>query len=129
MVFGASHQKGRKILTHEHLAKLPKNRPWSKDLGMLVKAGRSPGDLGRVFNEYGNILQANGLEHELTTEDRRFFLGLDSVAGVKGSGAFQADAIIVVVNSGGERQSVLDLAEQRDLRLICNGIKPELGMQ
>lgn len=145
LVFQASHQKNRKINTHEHLQTLKKTEAFeegTKELSDLVQRGKqalennNALELGRLCNQYAQILSDLGLECPAAREDRLVFSAMDGVAGVKGVGAALADALIIVVNERGRSgyeeanlQKVLEMASQRGLLLLQKGLSLEPGIE
>lgn len=99
----------RKVETHTHLAQLAelaesgRRREFDHEvLGAIVSMGLSAyrsarwDRLGDAFTRYAQALFALGLETAATTEIRSELSKLPGVLGVKGTGALQADAILVV---------------------------------
>jgi len=142
LIFSAAAQEGRKVPTHEHLARM-------KDVGFLHRVARrlssplsvgvgalrenDPARLGFALREYAKILQEVGLELEATTRDRQAFQKLQGVLGVKGAGAMQADALVIVVRKEATpnstlRQEILEMAKARQLVLMADGIKHQAGV-
>jgi len=141
LIFSATHQNGRKVPTHDHLRQLslekfPNSRPRLvselKDLlGRGVHAIRE-GDsatLGRVMFDYASELCREGWEVKATTEDRLAFAECPGVLGVKGTGALQSDALIVLTQKGVDRTDLLQLAKKRDLQLVREGLSFEVGVK
>lgn len=130
-VFSAAHQSGRKVKTHEHLELLERT-----DLSQLAKsevlisgiqaarAGRFE-TFARAVNEYAMLLRSMGLELPQTTEDRMSLRDVRGVCAVKGTGAMQADAILVLGDPALPIDEIaaelLPIAEKRDLRLVSSG--------
>lgn len=136
LVFSATNQPGRKIATHEHLAALSIEGRLQElahslraplDAGLAALRSGSMPELGRAFTAYGDALAKAGLEIEATASDRAAFAEIPGVLGVKGAGAMQADAILVVIEENA-REKVLDLAESRGLELVSDGIGSEPGV-
>lgn len=146
LIFSATDQKGRKVATHEHLALLsqtgfpdPESAQKSelaKSLAKLMKQGvdavqkQDHAHLGRVMDSYADTLRLAHLELAATHEDRQALRSLPHVLGVKGAGALQADAILVLMKPHSEnRQDVVTLAQARGLRLVSDGVPDESGVQ
>jgi mevalonate kinase len=137
-VFSAAHQPGRKVKTHEHLDALAR-----ADLSHLAKSevlhnGLQAARTGqfeafaRAVNEYAMLLRSMGFELPQTTEDRMALRDVRGVCAVKGTGAMQADAILVLGDPalGLEEiaEQLLPVAGKRDLRLVASGWKEERGV-
>lgn len=143
LIFSAAGQEGRKVPTHEHLARMKDSeflhrvaRRLSTPLSVGIAALRenNPARLGFAFREYAKVLQEVGLELKATTQDRQAFQKLHGVLGVKGAGAMQADALVVVVKKEATpdsalRQEVLEMAKARQLVLVADGVKHQAGVQ
>ncbi len=138
MIFSASHQAGRKTATHHHLA----GTLSAPDFGAVVEELRAPldagfaaverGDLanfGRSMNQYAEVLRKSGLEIEPTRADCEVLGRIPGVLGVKGTGANQSDAIIVLADSdSGCKERITAAARARDLKLVSGGLAPENGI-
>jgi mevalonate kinase len=137
-VFSAAHQSGRKVKTHEHLEVLKR-----ADLSQLSKSGvlsngiqaAASGDFAGfalAVNEYARLLRSMGFELPQTTEDRAVLSKISGVRAVKGTGAMQADAVLVfgdpTENFSVLQSRVLQIAESRNLRLVTSGWKEEAGV-
>jgi mevalonate kinase len=130
MIFSATGQAGRKVATHTHLDSL-NAKDWQRSLEPItqagvraIRAGQLSG-LGQAMNDYAQALNGLGLEISPTTADRQALAALPGVLGVKGAGAMQADAILVLVDpaAGAEaRVQVQKVAESRGLTFARNGI-------
>ncbi len=141
LVFSATHQPGRKVPTHEHLRQLSSEGfPQSRqklvaELERLLRQGvqsvreNDSVGLGQVMTAYALELQQAGWEVKATTEDRLALSDHPCVLGVKGTGALQSDALIVLTQKGLDRGSLLDLAKKRGLRLVCEGLSFETGVR
>jgi mevalonate kinase len=136
MVFSATGQAGRKVATHFHLDSLTTDG-FRQKLAPITEAGAQAirrgdlADLGLAMNDYAQALQSMGLEIAPTTADREALSQLPGVLGVKGAGAMQADAVLVLVDpaAGADaRELVQRLAESRGLRLVCSGLSNEEGL-
>ena len=121
LVFSATHLQGRKVPTHEHLEILSKQGfpaqkgPFLKALSHIteqgaaaIRGGSAP-ELGKAFDDYADMLSKAGLEVQGAHEDRQALRQLPGVLGVKGTGALQSDALLVVLDSKrATRELVLD---------------------
>jgi hypothetical protein len=85
--------------------------------------------LGEVMSRYAAVLEREGCEVKATAEDRRILMGHPGVLGVKGTGALQADALVVLVERDVDRQSLIELIQKRGLRLVSNGLTFESGVK
>jgi mevalonate kinase len=141
LVFSTTHQQGRKVPTHVHLQKLAESGfPASKtELGYLLHGTVTQGLsalenndaalLGKAMNQTAEILNRFDLEIQSTTEDRKVLMDIPDVLGVKGAGALQSDAILVLMKSGSSQvQQVIEVAQGRGLNLLCNGVKKQMGI-
>jgi len=105
-VLQASHQQGRKTVTHSHLQNLTSSRLESL-LGLLAPSlergldffsrGEAHG-FAQSMETYGDVLASQDLEDATTHQDRRALSKVPGVLGVKGTGAHQSDALIAVVD-------------------------------
>lgn len=142
LVFSATQLQGRKVPTHEHLELLSKQgfpNPESKLLDSLaqiteqgvsaIRQGSAEG-LGKSLDAYAECLHEAELEVAGAYEDRKALRLLPGVLGVKGAGALQSDALIVVVeNASLHRDKVIGQALQRGLVLVSNGIAHQKGIK
>jgi hypothetical protein len=138
MVFSASHQAGRKTATHHHLDAL-KGAEFTRVLEKL----RLPLDagfdaiqkvdgrkLGQAMGDYADVLKDAGLEIEPTFRDRQALSKIPGVLGVKGTGANQSDAIIILADSDPRcKERITETALSRGLKLVSRGLKMENGIQ
>jgi hypothetical protein len=138
LVFSAAGIPGRKVATHQHLAELREAglfgadsplvralRPW---LAQAEKSFESA-VLGPVFDGVAEALAGLGLEHSATREDRQALRRLPGVLGVKGAGALQADALLVLCKSDPALQNqVVIAAEARGLKRVDPGLGIEPGL-
>ncbi len=140
LVFSATHQAGRKVPTHEHLRQLGEGFPGSRlglvrSLGDLLIRGiqalreNDPVTLGKVMSSYAVALWREGWEMQATSDDRLAFEAHPAVLGVKGTGALQSDALIVLTQKGADRSDLLGLAERRGLKLVCEGLAVQEGVR
>jgi hypothetical protein len=142
LVLSAARQPGRKVATHEHLrdlaaspglisaAAIALEAPCARGIAAL-RAGDAAG-LGRAFVEHAEALRALGLETPGTTQDREAFSGQPGVLGIKGSGALQADALVLSLDpaiSETDRDNILSIAKSRGLERIFLGWPEEEGLR
>lgn len=136
LVFSATRQPGRKVATHEHLTLLSElgpghfeilERPLSEGIDAISRRDRA--GFGRAMEQYARALGSLGLECEASRRDRMAFLDVPGVLGVKGAGAMQSDAILVLVDPmSSARAEVLELAKKRRLELLCDGLTFQSGV-
>lgn len=129
LVFSASHLPGRKTKTHEHLAQninfniepmIAVLDQWESALQLSHSVL-----MGEALVRYAEVLQEQGLEHPEATQDRLTLLEHPDVLGVKGSGAYLSDAVIVLLKSVESEDSVIKIAESRGLQLITRYLGAE----
>lgn len=121
VVFGTSHIENRKTKTHEHLDLLKINeleiqKTIFKEI--IDDAYRAIHDLnlkrlGECFTQYANLLKQMKLESNEVSKDRSDFLSISGVYGIKGCGALQTDAMIVVCENEMARESVKTLGKKK----------------
>jgi hypothetical protein len=141
LIFSATQQKGRKVATHEHLALLSENgfpNPNSelthslRDLmnqGIQAIESQDLVSFGRTMDSYAETLGKAKLELLATYEDRQVLRSLPHVLGVKGAGALQADAILVLMKPNSDsKKALITIAESRGLRWVNQGITEEPGI-
>lgn len=137
LIFSAAAQPGRKVPTHEHLADLSDSATFAsllKKLEPRVKSGiaaATSGDVakfGAELSAYADTLASCGLEIRATREDREAISDLPGVLGAKGTGALQADALVVLMSPGHGPEGVIELAQKRGLVLAANGLRWEEGV-
>ncbi len=140
LVFSASNQSGRKVATHTHLQSLARRGfPSLEDQALIDElasitdqgaksclAGQVRG-FGAALGSYGAALRRAGLECEAATRDREALGEISGVIGVKGAGALQADALIVMCETLDAQAHVIEAAQARNLKLVCRGITDEPG--
>lgn len=144
LVFSAAAQKGRKVPTHHHLEELAKRGFLQREGAVLdqlkacteqgVEALRSQdlAGFGAALRTYARTLQGAGLELDATREDREALGQIPGVLAVKGAGAMQADAILVLLSqtyTEHTRAQVLETASQRGLIWISDALGIEKGIQ
>ncbi|OFZ20848.1 MAG: hypothetical protein A2X94_04875 [Bdellovibrionales bacterium GWB1_55_8] len=147
LIFSAAGIPGRKVATHEHLEKLARSgfpktsRALLEDLESITNEGihalresdQNTGDFARALNSFADCLDTAGFEAASATEDRAWFSAQIGVRAAKGSGALQADSLIVLLDADlGRgtplRSQLIEKARQRGLRLLCDGLTPEYGL-
>lgn len=134
LVFSASGIPGRKTPTHQHLGSLRALPDVSSLVPHLNKALNAVRD-GR-FDEFGDCVSAYasalaelGLEHPDARADREALGRMPGVLGVKGTGALLSDGVIVVMDpSSAHRDTLIERAESRGLKLISAGLTKEWGI-
>jgi hypothetical protein len=131
LVFSAVGQPGRKVPTHEHLAKLKHSNVLSGSLISELSARvlrahdilDRPAEFGRALSDYADTLAQAGLELEASRADREALCARPGVLGAKGTGALLADALAVLIEPGTpHRANVIAAAQARGLRLMANGL-------
>lgn len=134
LIFSAAGLPGRKVATHEHLAKLQERSvtdPRSDLIGELSMIFAQAADarrdsdaraLGSCLSRYAEALAAVGLESEAAAADRVSLLAIPGVLGVKGAGAMLADAVVVLLDGRGSTELALKAARARGLRLVSDGL-------
>lgn len=140
LVFSAAAQEGRKVATHSHLDALSGNggferlleslRPWLSQGINAIRENHAAG-LGDAMNGYASALFEAGLELGATTLDRLALSRLPGVLGVKGAGALQADALLVLLDPDhrlSDREDVITEALSRGLELVSDGLEKEGGV-
>jgi hypothetical protein len=145
MVFSATELEGRKVATHHHLDGLRGegwceiSRTWTRTLGNPLSQGLEAaqrGDLaslGSAMDRYAGALGELGLEVPAAAEDREALRKIPGVLGVKGAGALQSDAVLVLVDSShasaaGIRAQVREVARAHGLKLVCDGLSRQEGV-
>jgi hypothetical protein len=104
--------------------------------GIRALESRDLPSLGNAMNEYAEALHEGGLSIPQTASDRAALEWLPGVKGIKGAGALQADAILILMEPAADpeqgrqqRAAVLEAARARGLRLVADGIRLELGVE
>ncbi len=140
-IFSATQQAGRKAATHVHLQDLgrKKSDPIAMARTRLAPLLARVPDilerqdgvaLGALLTDYAETLRSEGLEIPATTEDRQFALEFDGILGVKGTGALQADALVVAIDPERLRmEEFLSAMERRGLRFLGCADLDEAGLR
>jgi mevalonate kinase len=141
LVFSATRQKGRKVPTHQHLRTLRDRGFPEKEVDLMARLQqtvlkgvaaireKAATQLGAAMDDYAEYLAAANLEVPATRADREALRGLPGVLGVKGAGALQSDAVLVLLESGHSgKEQVLKLAQDRGLVLVVDGLEQETGV-
>lgn len=136
LVFSAAGQPGRKVATHDHLSALGGlDGAWVGELAAITRGALADlaDRLGPAMRATAEVLAEVGLECEAARGDREAISRLPGVAGAKGAGAMLADIVIVWMRESAgrgslERKAVLELARERGLRLIADGLEREAGI-
>src|SRR5262249_50568566 len=133
---------GRKVATHEHLRDLAAKPivlgyaasalegPVERGIA-AIRAGDSKA-FGKALNEHAIALRGLGFEAPETTQDREAFVGRPGVLGVKGTGALQADALVLALDPGmsdADREEIAGIAKARGLERIFSGWPEEEGLR
>lgn len=138
LVIQASLQDGRKTATHDHLAQISQEsiERLQKELVPILQESLqafSKGDarwFGSTLLEYADVLSAAGYEIEAARVDRQVIAKVQGVLGVKGTGALQSDALIVVIDSSQfDSQQFNRVLQERNLRLWSERLIPESGIR
>ena len=139
LVFSATEQPNRKVTTYQHLEKLKNfskiHAALIRELRLLLQradAATQAGvntEFGNLLTLYGDLLAKNGLELAATSKDRAVLSTLPGVTGIKGTGALQADGIIIHLDpQHSDRAQIIAHARDRKLFLISNGLKNHKGV-
>ncbi len=141
LVFSATDQANRKVLTHEHIVELEKRGifqstpSWMNRLTEVTLSAREAiqthdaTKLGTCLDLYAEILYSQALESSQTHRERLLLRQQKGVLGVKGIGALQADGIIVLAEQGSDLTAIIQSAQDLDLRLVSRGLHFEGGIQ
>ena len=140
LVFSAAWQPGRKAATHLHLADLDRRdaglADFARELAPVLATARKAIEtqdllcLGSALEDYGNALADLGLEIAATRADREAIRKISGVLGVKGAGALQADAIVVLVDPGrAVMPELIATIEKRGLRFVGTADSCEPGVR
>jgi phosphomevalonate kinase len=98
-------------------------------IGISAIHSNEPVLLGQAMDQYADALQSVQLEIPATYADRTTLRALPGVLGVKGAGALQADAILVLVkNDEQSRKNIISTATSRGLVLVTDGLSREPGL-
>ncbi|MFZ9596308.1 MAG: hypothetical protein ACO3A2_09550 [Bdellovibrionia bacterium] len=141
LVFSATRLVGRKVPTHEHLAHLAalgfldQGSELFQTLSQITLRGMNAlkaCDLiafGRALDGYAQALHQAELEVPGATEDRLALRALPHVLGVKGAGALQSDALVVLLeHQAPNRKMIIEQAQRRGLTLVADGIQNQKGV-
>jgi hypothetical protein len=143
LTFSATHLPGTKTPTHLHLEALSespsnplKDSSELRDItegGLAALRAEDLAGFGASLSRYGRALKLMGLEVQQTTEFRDAIGRMPGVLGVKGAGARQSDAIVVVVDPLRDDFEVcataaIQKAQGMGLRLVQRGILREKGL-
>jgi mevalonate kinase len=142
LVFSATDQENRKVPTHEHLKYLEErglfkasSPSWINKLTDVTQTARDAiqsGDapkLGTCLDLYADILNSQALEATSTHRERLLLRQQKGVLGVKGVGALQSDGLIVLAEQGTDLTSIIQSAQDLNLRLVARGLEFEGGIQ
>lgn len=138
-VFSATAIPDRKTTTHNHLDDLAKRGFPDKfsdvlhdlmaNLRIGVEATRTKDlkGLALSMNQTAELLKRAGLETPETTTLRNEVKNLRSVLGVKGSGAMQSDALVVLAEPESDLEPIVKKVETHGLRCVVRGYRPSSG--
>ncbi len=116
LIFAPS-EPSRKVVTHEHLRGWVTGSgsggsgagvlqaSWLAQLAQWVEEGKKALEtrdwqrLGHCMNQFGDQLALRGLEIAATSSERERLRRIPGVLGVKGSGAMQADVLLVLIEN------------------------------
>lgn len=135
---GDFSHRDRKVKTHEHLADYEKHPLSSAKLNELNQAtldginalkSDSCEGLAQAINKTADLLSSAHLSLPATDADREALMGLPGVLAIKGAGALQADAIVILLEPESHyRNTVIEVAQSRNLTLLANGLPHEAGI-
>ena len=144
-LYSASGIPGRKVATHRHLPELRDRgffgvdsllvralKPWLDSVAQAMKSASlgSPQELGALIDGIADALHGLGLEHPSTHLERKKLRSLPGVFGVKGLGALQADALLVLCNPEPSVQNRVDAeALGLGLRPVALPVSSEPGLK
>lgn len=145
LVFSATQIEGRKVPTHEHLKSFAGDeglrrlqevsnqlqKPLISGISAVQEGGLAA--LGKALSEYAEVLSASGLEVESCRADRFALKALPGVLGVKGAGALQSDARVVLMDPSSahaaqEKSDLIHAAAKRGLKLVADGLECQMGV-
>jgi mevalonate kinase len=142
LFFSATHLPERKTKTHAHLESLPAQSAEEArfstlapviELARSALAERDVLTLGTAFTRYAEALHELGLEAESAHADRSALAELPGVIGVKGCGALQTDAILLLVEDAKDTAAVDEIVNFAEanlgLRLLSRGLPIEPGIR
>ncbi len=139
LVFTATAQSGRKVITHEHLQTLARRSLFQENSSFLlqlmtpltggIEAIRENDavKLGSAMSSYAAVLNQAGLESKAATQDREALGQIPGVLGVKGAGALLADAVLVLASKP-VHPEIIAIAKARGLHLASAGLNREPGI-
>jgi mevalonate kinase len=141
LVLVPNAQPDRKVATHTHLKVFFSEGQKAIDHPQLFSRLATPlrkgltaigqgsvHSLGEAMNEYAEVLAENGLEAQATFEDRQSLKALPGVCGMKGSGAMQADVVLVLLAPQVNSAPIVQAALSRGLKPIADGLKWQRGI-
>lgn len=139
LLFSATHLQNRKTVTHTHLEGFKLSEELKTTLSpILVRASQALAEgnifeLGKSFTAYAEALASLGLEAPFVEKEREAFTRIPGVLGVKGCGALQTDAMLVMVDSlenGRRVDAIIEYAEREfGLKLLLRGLSAERGIE
>lgn len=129
---------GRKVKTHEHLRDFKREilndsffllrMKENLELGLKMLRENNLTSFGSVMRNVAEHLFEVGLETPETHQDRLELSLLPGVLGVKGCGALQSDAILILIESHQYKDSVIQAAKKRGLRLVADQLSDQIGV-
>ncbi len=141
LVFSATDQAGRKVATHQHLKELEQSKIFNSTSNFMhqlsevvnsaakfIRAGDAYG-LGSCLDLYASLLNSQGLESQSTHRERLLLRQQKGVLGVKGTGAMQSDAMIVLMDAESDPVAVIQLAQNLGLKLMATKLDVQEGVQ
>lgn len=136
LLFSAGHLHGRKVPTHEHLAKLESRTADeftsltpALDLGLRALETADAIHLGQALTSFADRLADLGFEDAEAHGDRMAVLEVPGVLGAKGCGAMLADTFVVLCESEAAYAAATECLEGRGLRLVRQGLPSEDGIR
>ena len=139
-IFSATQQAGRKAATHTHLKDLGSRASGLDQLAELSRVELDPivsrfqlaiesrdlSQAGALLSEFASSLHSAGLEIAPTTADRQWFTTQKGILGVKGTGALQADALVVAIDPNAvDAEALISDAEARGLIFLGSASSTE----
>ena len=123
LLFQASHLPNRKTKTFEHLPTVIVDPRWAMTARQIVESfliAHAAGDWdvsGSLLNAYSDHLATQHWVENQVQKDRETLLRIPGVLGVKGAGALQTDAMIVIYDPLKNGSKDLIIQEARSLGL------------
>lgn len=126
LLFQASHLPQRKTKTYEHLPAVIVDPRWAKVAGQIVESfvisheAKDWNTAGSLLNAYSDHLATQSWVENQVQKEREMLLRIPGVLGVKGAGALQTDAMLVMYNptEKGSKDRIIQEATGLGLRLL-----------